>query len=432
MDIDDQLKTIASGLIENLKVTLDKELRERISDEVLSQVAKLELDSIVDSAIKGEISARLSRFNVVDIGTQELTRVVNNTTDYINKQLIETARTQIMAEVNSAVSRVDLNQVVSTTVKSHLTSLLENLSFPKNSVPFDAVNFSDALFTGDMIKGGIIQEFGSTGIEDRASFVQLTLMDHAVVFEAPLYSPEFHATGNTTIGGNLTIDGNLIVLGEIPSECAAFKLLVDHSSEQTQQLLLQTLDDSWFSNYSRIIFDEIKERGLDLNRITQDGKDIVRGNQIGYHITDSNLQRVGHLVDLQTRGETLLSDTLYVTGKRAGVNTLDPCAAFVVWDEECEIVFTKRRQDVAYIGTQRTQTLILSSNNKDNIVLGHDGSVTIQNLVVNKVTMSSTATIPSHDAPRGQILFNESPEIGQPIGWVSLGGARWAKFGLIE
>jgi hypothetical protein len=345
---------------------------------------------------------------------------------------IESTKLQINKQITRDISNIDLRNTINTLVMSHITSLLETISFPAKSIAFNAIDFSGIKFTGDLIKGGIIEDFGSTGIEDRSSFVQLTLMDHGSVFEGPIYSPEIQIKGSGLIEGDLTINGNLNILGTIPTESSAFKSLIDHSAEQTHELLKETLNNDWFTNYSTIIFDQIKENGLDLNRITSNEREIINGNQLGYHITDSNLQRVGFLLDLQTRGETLLSDTLYTTAKRVGINTLDPSATFVVWDEECEIIVAKRKQDTGYIGTNRQQQLILGSNNKDNIVLAVDGSVIVQDLIVGKVPMSSASGIPSIDAPRGQILFNEQPDIGLPIGWVSLGGARWASFGTIE
>ena len=44
---------------------------------------------------------------------------------------------------------------------------------------------------------------------------------------------------------------------------------------------------------------------------------------------------------------------------------------------------------------------------------------------------SSAAWQPTDNRQLGEIVWNEQPNIGAPIGWVSLGGARWAKFGTI-
>lgn len=438
MDINEQIQSIAAGLIDNLKANLDQELRSRITDEVIQRIAQLELDDIISTSVEKELKVRLNKLNLQDISKNHLTKVLVESTEYINKQLVETAKTQLAKEVTTVVSKVDLGEMVGGIVRGHISNLVKSMAFADNSIPQRAINFTGLSLTGDYIKGGIIKNFGSTGIEDRSTFVQLTLMDHAAVFEGPVYSPEMQVKGDGSIEGNLSvkndliIDGKITINGEISTESEGFNTFIQRSAEHTQELLKLTLDESWFGNYSNIIFDKIRTDGLDLNRITQNERDIIKDNQLGYFITDSNLQRVGKLVDLQTRGEALLCDTFYVTDRRAGVNTLEPSAAFVVWDEECEITVSKRKSDTGYIGTTRRQPLILGSNNNENIVLGIDGTTTIQNLSVGKVTMSSSPGMPSHNAARGTVLFNENPDVGQPVGWISLGGARWASFGKIE
>jgi hypothetical protein len=84
------------------------------------------------------------------------------------------------------------------------------------------------------------------------------------------------------------------------------------------------------------------------------------------------------------------------------------------------------------IGTVRNQDLLVTSNNKNNLICKPDGSVHINTLQVGSVTMTSPNSIPNDDRSIGTIVWNQSPVIGNPIGWVSLGGARWAKFGIIE
>jgi hypothetical protein len=46
--------------------------------------------------------------------------------------------------------------------------------------------------------------------------------------------------------------------------------------------------------------------------------------------------------------------------------------------------------------------------------------------------MSSATAIPNYNAITGTLVWNESPGSGSAVGWVCLGGTRWAKFGIIE
>ena len=111
---------------------------------------------------------------------------------------------------------------------------------------------------------------------------------------------------------------------------------------------------------------------------------------------------------------------------------MDPNTALSIWDEEVEIGLGKQSQNTARISTGREQTLVLGCNKQDNLVLTSDGVTEIKQLRLGNMLMSSSAVPPSYDAPRGTVVFNENPNLGGPLGWVSLGDARWANFGIID
>ena len=422
MDINQQLQPIVAGLIDNLKVSIEQELQDKVSDEVIKKIASTELDTVVDGLVKKQIGERLDKFNFADTSREQLTAQIAKITVDVNKTVIDKANVQITQEIKKQLATIDLNLIVNEIVKSKLLELIKLHNFPEKSIAHTAINFQGFNLTGDAINGGIIQNFGSTGIEDRASFVQLTLMDHACAFEGPVFAP------SAKITGDLTVDGALTLNGTVSETSPGFAQLVDAAGSA----VVGKLDAQLFTGFSDIVFGRIQETGIDLVKITQGGKEIVKGPQLGYHIVDSNLQRVGVVRDLQTTGENLLSDTLYVTQRRVGVNTIDPSAVFAVWDEEVELIVAKRKTDVAYIATPRKQQLVLGSNGKENIVLDTDGSAHIENLVVGRVTMTSATAVPNYAGEMAQIVYNELPAPGSPIGWVCIGGSRWAKFGMIE
>jgi hypothetical protein len=277
------------------------------------------------------------------------------------------------------------------------------------------------VLTGEHIKGGIIKEFGSTGIDDQATDIQLSILDDATVFENCLVASSADIKGDVVINGNLKVQGGIVN-----------KELTDELVKRTSVNVQESLDDNLFEEYSSMVHKQITKDGIDLSKIMHEGRTLIKNNQLGYHIVDSNLQRVGMLNDLQTSGESFLSQTLMVVNKRVGINTMDPSSALTVWDQEVEIVTEKRQKDVGYIGTKRQQMMILGSNNNENVILHDTGAVTINSLIVGKAKMSSTENSPVHDAPKGIILWNENPELGSPIGWVSLGGAKWCSFGWLE
>jgi hypothetical protein len=266
----------------------------------------------------------------------------------------------------------------------------------------------------------VIQKFGSTGIDDQSSQCQVTLLDAGVVFENTIFASQLQVKGSAEIEGNLTIGG------EIVDSPAYQKLINDASSSALTKIGPMLLDQ----HQSRV-FDRIRQEGLDLNKITINGQVVVEGNKL-LHVTQSQLQTVGILRDLQTDGESLLSSTLYANNGRVGVNTMDPATALSVWDEEIEIGIGKQSKDIAKIGAPRNQQLVLSSNKQNNITLMPDGVAVITKLQIGNMLFSSSPTPPHYNAVRGTVVFNEQPNLGGPLGWISLGDAKWANFGIID
>lgn len=345
-------------------------------------------------------------------------RLIDDLKLSIEKEIKETASAEIVTKIVTD----KLDQSLEAAVEKKLRQLLAIGDLPSRSISHTCVDFTNFRITGDCITGGIIKNFGSTGIEDRAESVQLTLLDTAAVFEKTVVASE------AQIKGKLTVEGDLILLGEIPTDSKTFKNLVEYSVDAVKS----KLDAALFAKYADLVNKSLLENGITLDIIKQNGKEVIKNNQLGYHITDTNIQRLGLVKDLQTQGETLLSNSFYVTQRRAGVNTIDPSAAFVVWDEEVEMVVAKRRQDEGVIGTNRAQKLVVSSNKKDNIVCNTDGSVQIDNLHVGKIQITSGASAPNYSSQLGHIVFNQNPSLGGPMGWVCLGGTRWANFGVID
>jgi hypothetical protein len=115
-----------------------------------------------------------------------------------------------------------------------------------------------------------------------------------------------------------------------------------------------------------------------------------------------------------------------------GINTIEPSAALSVWDDEVEITVKKKSKDTGVLGTPRSQKLILSSNGKDNVILSDDGSTQIDHLKIGAIKFTTSGTPPNFTSDRCHIVWNTNPNPGGPMGWVCLGGANWANFGIID
>lgn len=353
---------------------------------------------------------------------------INDQVNSIAQSIITDIKAEAEAQVISLVqkyvadqlSRVNMSAMFESAFKQALQN--QNFEFPDASIPGSAIDFGTLSLSGNSINGGIIQNFGSTGIDDKATTCQLSIFDDVTVVENNLL------TKDLTVKGTVTVEGDLNITGTVPDSSPFYVTIVNNVTNNVKS----GLNKAFFANFTDAVFAQIREDGLDLNKITQNGQTVVDGSYLGSGIRFSKLQTVGTLDQLEVSGESLLAGSLYVTKGRIGVNTIEPANALSIWDQEIEIGFGKAGSNTALIGTPRNQTLVISSNGKNNLTLTPDGGVATTQLQVGQVTIISAATPPNTDSPQGTIVLNSNPTLGGPLGWVSLGNARWGNFGLID
>lgn len=338
-------------------------------------------------------------------------KIVEEIKTKVNQNLADT----ISQEITEAISKFDFEAVIANLAQSQIDTALKNylrkMEFPARSIAADAINFENYQISGDYIKGGIISNFASAGIDDKATQCQLTILDNAVVVEQPIITTGMQVQGNVQVNDTITVQ-QLAISGQIDPESAGYRQIIS-AAEQT-------------------ILSHIAEHGLVAPKLFFNDRNSIDENQLPNSLTVSNLRKVGTLEELQTSGETLLDETLYVNKKRVGINTMEPSYAFSVWDEEVEVAVNKHGKNRAYIGTHRPFNVTLGAAGKENISLELDGSVTINDLRLGALPIGTASVEPNWEGRAGEIVFNDSPKIGAPIGWVCLQGSRWAKFGIIQ
>lgn len=277
--------------------------------------------------------------------------------------------------------------------------------------------------SGDIISGGSITNFSSTGIEDRASNVQLTIMDEIIVFENKLIAKELEIKGNTII------DGNLLIKGDMPLDEATTGKLVDETTQKVYGKIAETLKEE----STEELLKHFTKHGIEASNLTIKGRDIIlNDDSLAPNIRNSKLITVGRLKELVVTGEAKLSGSLYTTHSRVGINTDAPSAALSIWDSEVEILAGKLRDHTSYIGSMRRQDVVLGAGKKENITLGADGHTTIKQLIAHKTPIASSATEPNVKGEKGAVVFNMDPSLGAPWGWMCLGGAVWAEMGKLK
>lgn len=419
MDLNQHLNKIVEQLVGEITSNVAGQVDSIISGIVANKLATYDFSTHIKDAATEVFEKRAAEYQ---IDSRKLeSRIAEKITNTIDQIQANTAA--LMSDAVAVhVANTNFNQAMSDAVGNVINDRIKELVFPDSSINNKAINFTDFILSGDKVQGGIIQNFSSTGIDDRATGVALTILDHATVVENNLL------TKDLTVEGAMTINGEFVVNGNVPTESEFYKSLVGSAS----QYVLRNLDNSLFDNYSNLIFDKIKKDGLDLTKIMVNGVQVIEGNKLAPAISESNLQKLGILEELRVSGESLLAETLYVTGKRVGINTIEPSAALSVWDDEIEIVAKKQQKDVGVIGTSRPQKLILMANGKDNAVLETDGSVSVNQLQIGAMKFSTADSPPSYISGRGHVVWNSNPNIGGPLGWICLGEARWANFGIID
>lgn len=413
---------ILAGLVDNLSQQILKEVSAKVNaslqDTINQQLGAINVAARVDEAAKAEAKVAAAQYTP---NLKAIDKQLAASTKAIVDNISSTASRLVNEAITARISSIDFDGAIASALTSLIDSKLKEFTFPDNSIKSTAIEQVGTI-SGDIIKGGIIKEFGSTGIDDKATDCRVTILDHVTVIENNLLTKDLTVKGDTVFEGNLSLNGTIV------ETSPGFVTVVSAAKRQVQE----ELNEELFVKFSKHLYNEIDEKGLDLNQIKLNGIDLVVDNRLDNAILESNLQKVGVLHELMVRGETLLYNTLYTGSRRVGINTMEPNSALSIWDEEIDINIGKRQQGVAQIWSNRDQLLVIGTNGKSNLLLNTDGSVTIPKLQLGTTSITTSDTPPSNSAEKGSIVFNSNPSLGGPMGWISLGQARWANFGIIE
>ena len=419
MDIDTHVNSIVQGIVTSITSQVQTQAMAAITQKIDEVVGALDYTDVLTALLSQKIDAHLSKLPISAASIQtELSTRVDTLAQNLSAAVQAQSLRMIEDSVNTQIRQIDFNGLF----QSSIVNALQNqaVTFPDGSIKHTALDLTELRLSGSQIEGGIVQQFGSTGIDDKATSCQLSVFDDITVVENNLL------TKDLTVKGTATIEGDLNVTGTMPETSPLFQNVVSAAKR------IVCADVTMLTDILNNTLAKIKTDGVDLNQITISGQVAVDGNSLGGFIVNSNLQKVGQLKELQVSGETLLSDTLYTTQRRVGINTIEPAQALSIWDQEIEVGIGKQSTNVAVLGTPRTQSLIISSNGKNNITLTPDGATAVNQLSIGSIVISVSDTPPNTNQPRGAIVFNSMPSLGGPLGWVSLGDARWANFGIID
>jgi hypothetical protein len=240
--------------------------------------------------------------------------------------------------------------------------------------------------SGDLIDGGVISNFKSTGIKDTATKNVLTVKD-----------------------------GKVIIDGDVDINKGHFKCEYLHYNTAVTKVL------------------EVTES------ITVDGQEVMFSNRLGNAVKSSKLQQLGILNELEVK------DTLKAQGGQLGVGTDAPMGRFAVANSGHQVVIDWKDGD-AFIGTATAESFSIGSGNKKSLTVSPDGKIGINikspvtdldvagDIRIKGKRISVGNTAPTSGAWKtGDIVFTDTPD--QFVGWICFRGGEpgtWKAFGAIR
>tara|TARA_B100000900_G_C20537960_1_gene699178 strand:+ start:602 stop:1468 length:867 start_codon:yes stop_codon:yes gene_type:complete len=271
-------------------------------------------------------------------------------------------------------------------------------------VRVDQVNFKKNSLSGDIIDGGKITNFNSTGIKDEANDTTIIVKDDYVEVASDLY-----------IKGTVKVENLQYVQAQVPKLNVTKAVMVDDN-------------------------------------------EVIWKDKLGKSVKSSSLEQLGVLKNLQVR------NTFAVSDGRVGINTTAPSADFSVNASGYEIITTMHESN-AYVGTHTHVPFAIGTDNSARLTCKANGDVTVGsengkpvklnvygqlgigvkhpaealevdgNIKFAERTFASGMQEPKDGRwDTGSIIWNEKPELNKPVGWVCIKGGKpgsWRAFGMI-
>ena len=338
--------------------------------------------------------------------------------------------------------------------------------------------------SGDLIAGGTIKNFASSGIKDSATSVKLNITDDRIYIDdlevknlKGSVSVEKDLTAeNISVSG--TIKAGKIEVQELKADLRLEKTtplefktsaenpvygkgLIWTGTGSTKQLLLQKDPDRIYTTEN---FDLLSGKSYMIDRVK-----VIDQTSLGPTVVKSNLKEIGSLRKLVVLGDVNFNDVLFFNSStnRLSFGTEQPNATFSIVENSIELMLGIKDKASAVVGTYGYHnvdivtdgTSRLTIGNNGNILLGNKNNNPIQVSVHGKLSVGVNNPDPSVDLhingsvrfnnklqthgvtpPSsgfynvGDIVWNSEPKRSQPVGWVCTRSGTpgdWNPFGII-
>jgi len=384
---------------------IEKQIQQAVAEKIEKELITYDLYNLLERQIVATVDEKV---NATVTGL--LNRLINSNSiaQQVNSQLAKDIQQkldlEVKARVASTVSQTDVGTEISVRIADFVEHRMAKADLPNSFIPARSIDWQDFKLSADRIGRGVVESFVSSGIEDIASEINLTVMDGRVVVEQELVTQHLSVLGNTALK-NLTVD-RITINQDIVIQSGKFvediRNLIDNRIEhhKNQQIDLQG-------------------RELTSNQVK-----LIDTKSLGPTVVESNLRKLGRLTDLSVIGETNLAETVYVNNGRLGINTDEPAGVFTAWDEEAEITVRKYRNRNMYIGSTRDSDLTLGVAGNGVLEINRLGIATTT-VKIGNVTISTASAEPVHRGAPGDLVINDRPTANQPWAWRCTGGTVW-------
>lgn len=395
-------KMIDTNAIEDL---LRQEVKKKIQAEldgfsISDDLARIMLE-IAHEKIDGTVTHMLN----IMIREGQLKSLIENKLATTMQEKLEA---EIKARATGMVSRTDLGTTISNKIEQYVNERMRSASLPDSLIPIKAIDFTGFSWPADRLLPGTIKNFTSTGIEDTAQDVQLTIMDGMIVVEGRTITKDLSVEDLAVIN-KLVVQDELKIKGKMIIEDPSF---ASHIRSMINDRILQDKEAAQIDTLGKPVL--------------SNGVMLVSNDTLGPGIAYSNLRKVGNLQELNVIGRISAANTLAAGDGRVGINTEDPSGALSIWDDDAELTIRRHRKKSMYVGSTRDCELVFGTNDRPCMTLRKDGTTAINTMDMSGIRISVSADVPEREGTPGELVIMSRPQDGQPWAYQCLEGKRWS------
>ncbi len=322
------------------------------------------------------------------------------------KKLEELLEKEIKILAANAVARIDVATEVGKKIAEFVENRIKVAALPEGLISHRAINWQGFEPTETILKNKSLGNFTSSGIQDAATEIELTLADQVVVVE------------NTLVSRNIDVQESL---KSNTATIASLKI--------TDKLILNESINQQFKSMITDRFVELnKDKKIDIvnSAIYSNDKEVLTDSALGPSVANSNLRKLGRLIELNVSGRAEISDTMIVDPNgKVGINTTEPEGALTIWDDDSDLTIRRQKKKTTYVGTMRDCDLALGTNGDIQLTVKQNGTVEVKSIEISGLRISVSDKIPDYSGKPGELVIMSAAKENEPWAYRCLGNDRW-------